>query len=308
MIKLCTKCLKEFETHSNRKFLCDTCQLENSKKESICVKCGNVRHIRKYQKDTSLCIKCVNVGRKHSEETNIKNSERNKGKGNGFYGKKHSDESKLKCGQYERTEEQKQQASQSIKLVTNTRPVFDIWEEKFGTDVANQKEQSRRTKISKKVSGENNPMYGKPSPTGSGNGWSGWYKEQYFRSILELSYLKYLYDNNIRFESGEQKKYSIPYIIDGVKRNYFCDYFLIDSDMFVEIKPKALLNSKDNLLKFETAKKVLCDRFIIKTEDDLKKLTDIEILDMYNNQEIKWLDRYQKKFEERYLNVTTHSN
>jgi hypothetical protein len=32
-------------------------------------------------------------------------------------------------------------------------------------------------------------MYGKPSPQGSGNGWSGWYKGKYFRSIMELSFI-----------------------------------------------------------------------------------------------------------------------
>lgn len=33
-----------------------------------------------------------------------------------------------------------------------------------------------KEKLSERFSGEGNPMFGKPSPEGSGNGWSGWYK------------------------------------------------------------------------------------------------------------------------------------
>ena len=44
--------------------------------------------------------------------------------------------------------------------------------------------------LSKASSGENNPMFGRPSPNKSGAGIGGWYKEKiYFRSILELSFI-----------------------------------------------------------------------------------------------------------------------
>ncbi len=48
------------------------------------------------------------------------------------------------------------------------------------------KEKHRQNAI-----GEGNNMYGRPSPQGSGNGWSGWYKERYFRSLRELMFLIY---------------------------------------------------------------------------------------------------------------------
>lgn len=308
MYKKCIECSNEFETNSNRKVLCDSCQIKNSKIEVICEKCGNKRLIRKYQKDTKLCKKCINIGRKHSEETNKKNSERNKGELNGFYNKTHSVETKQKIGKYKRSDRQKEQARNSLKEVTNTRPIKDIWIEKYGNEIAQQKENNRREKLRIKNSGELNPMYGKPSPSGSGNGWSGWFNNYYFRSLLELSYLKYLIDNNIKFETGEQKKYSISYLIDGIQHNYFCDYYLIDDDIFIEIKPKALLNTKINSIKFNNAKQKFEDRFVILTEDNIIKLTDNEILDMYNSQQLKWIDRYQKKFEERFLNASSDNN
>ena len=45
-------------------------------------------------------------------------------------------------------------------------------------------------------------MYGRFSPRGSGNGWSGWYKEWYFRSLLELSYMI----NETKFNMGYWRK------------------------------------------------------------------------------------------------------
>ena len=49
--------------------------------------------------------------------------------------------------------------------------------------------QEALIKISNASKGKNNPMYGKPSPQGSGNGWSGWYKGIYFRSLLYSSFM-----------------------------------------------------------------------------------------------------------------------
>ena len=46
-----------------------------------------------------------------------------------------------------------------------------------------------KEKFSLRMRGKNNHMYGKPSPNGSGNGWSGHYGSFYFRSLLELSFL-----------------------------------------------------------------------------------------------------------------------
>jgi hypothetical protein len=46
-----------------------------------------------------------------------------------------------------------------------------------------------KKKMSDSISGEKNFWFGKPSPVGSGNGWSGWYKGWYFRSLLELSFM-----------------------------------------------------------------------------------------------------------------------
>ena len=80
-------------------------------------------------------------------------------------------------------------------------------------------------------------MYGKPSPQGSGNGWSGWYKGWYFRSLLELSYMILVIERfNISWSNGEKIKITYKNF-SGINRNYFPD-FLLNNKYIIEIKPK----------------------------------------------------------------------
>lgn len=156
-------------------------------------------------------------------------------------------------------------------------------------------------KRSKMNSGKNNPMYGKPSPQGSGNGWSGWYKGIFFRSILELSYIKYLIDNNIKFKNAEKKKYRVEYIdYKGNKRNYFPDFYLINSNEIIEIKPKKLIKSEINDIKFKAAKEKYGSKFKIITEDNIKKLNFNDIFKLIECGDLQFIKRYEEKFNESY--------
>lgn len=150
--------------------------------------------------------------------------------------------------------------------------------------------------------GESNGMYGRPAPQGSGNGWSGWYRGIFFRSIIELSYIIYLDSNNIEFKVAETKDYSVKYDIDGSIKNYFPDFHLIDTDEIVEIKPYNLINTRLNILKFEAARLIYGERFKVVTEKDIPILTTHDMVEMYNTNQIVFTDRYKQKFIERYLN------
>jgi len=169
------------------------------------------------------------------------------------------------------------------------------YEERYGKE----KSDKIKKKISNKTFGENNPMFGKPSPKGSGNGWSGWYNDIFFRSILELSYLKYLIDNEINFESAEKSKYAIEYNNGSIKRKYFPDFYLIDDDILIEVKPSKLINTEQNKQKFKEAKKR--DNFLILTENEIEILSDEEIKKLTINKNIKWIKRYEKKYKEKYI-------
>lgn len=170
------------------------------------------------------------------------------------------------------------------------------------TRVGKQRALEIKAKLSKAASGKNNPMYGKPSPTGSGNGWSGWYKGWYFRSLLELSYMINVIEaQGLSWESGEQKQYRIPYELGGVPRNYYCDFVI--GAALIEIKPKNLKNMALNLIKRAAAEAWCTDhgfQYLLILSDTFTKLSEKEIADLRNTGVIKFLPRYEEKYKKRY--------
>ena len=168
-----------------------------------------------------------------------------KGINNPFYGKTHTEESKQYMGKRgERCEKEKQRLRALLKKHSNRRSIYDIWNEKYGVDIANEKKEKLRQKQSVNASGSNNHMYGKPAPKGSGNGWKGWYKGWFFRSLRELSYMVNVIEaNNWTWCNAEKKKFKVQYIDwEGKTRNYFPD-FLVNNNTIIEIKPKKLWNT-----------------------------------------------------------------
>ena len=144
-------------------------------------------------------------------------------------------------------------------------------------------------------------MYGKPSPQGSGNGWSGWYKGWFFRSIHELSYMiNVIEKNGWKWESGEQKKFSIPYVDwEGKPRTYFAD-FVIDGKLLVECKPKRLHKSVAVQSKQKGAIE-FCQKngLTYQIECPILLSTD-EMKSLHDSKKITLLDRYEVKYIERY--------
>ena len=171
------------------------------------------------RKKNTSCRKC-------SQSKVEGRSERFKGKNGPFYGRHHTAESiakmlKNKNYSYAQTKEFAEKSARHGKdNGMYGRSFYDVWLEKYGKEEADKRMDIYKSKKSKRYSGKGNPMYGKPSPQGSGNGWSGWYKEHFFRSLRELSYMHDLDDKGLKWETGETKKYSI--------RNIFwlyCVYF-----------------------------------------------------------------------------------
>ena len=276
------------------------------KKEVSCVKCNTIRVIGATSKPGAYCRACSSIGKnlgmKHSAETKKKHSVGQLGEKNPFYGKKHSEKSKLGIGKYERSAETKQLARDNLarNRRDNTKSNYIIWLEKYGEDVANEKLKLFKEKQSIANRGERNSMYGRPSPQGSGNGWSGWYAGHYFRSLLELSFLVYLITNKIQFETGELIKHSVQYETAGIVKNYFCDFYLIETEEHIEIKPIRLTNTVENIAKFLAAR-TIHKKFKVMTENDFVKITPDEIVKLYSSGELVWLPRYEEKFIKRYL-------
>jgi hypothetical protein len=287
-IRNCPKCNKEI-THKNE------ISFKRAVKNSLpCVKCtANIREQKKpkikkeYKRNCPVCnkeiiynqLKSFNRASKlntacsvscRSKETNSRPS----------------------------AKEKKRKASSGENNPMYKKSYYDIWVERYGKDEADKRQESHSKKCSNAKKGEKNSMFGKPSPQGSGNGWKGWYRNYYFRSLNELYFLIYLIDNNIEFDNAEKKQYRIPYEMNGTKRSYGADFYLIESKEIIEIKPANLVDSYQNKLKFEAAKQLLGNKFKVLTENDIPKLSIKELHKLYLNNEIVLDKRYVERFKD----------
>jgi hypothetical protein len=207
---------------------------------------------------------------------------------------------------YTKTQEFRDKISQlnNDKIVgTHGKPNYDGWVYKFGKEVADEKLKSVKAKLSILNSGSGNPMFGKPSPKGSGNGWSGWYKGWYFRSLRELTYMiKIIERFNLKWVSGESKKYKISYQdFKGSDRNYFPD-FIINGKYIVECKPKKLWTSDNVIRKKNAAIEYCLTNDLTYKMVDIGKISDEEIKTLKENGFIIFLPRYEKKYKEMFGN------
>ncbi len=264
------------------------------------------------RKKNASCRSCSSKGKGEKLRENFElwlqdNPDFYKSENNGFYGKTHTEESrqkqsKAKKGKRMSPETQfKKGDNVGSKNHMHGRSVYDLWVEKHGKEEADLKKEELRIKQSKKSSGKNNPMYGKPSPKGSGNGWSGWYKGWLFRSLQELSFMVGVIERfGFKWESGESKKWRIEYIDSkGTERNYFPD-FILNEKYMVECKPKKLWESADVKIKKGVAKSFCKEKSLIYKLIEPIKISKEEIKKLYQEGEIKWTDRYQKKYNEQY--------
>ena len=174
--------------------------------------------------------------------------------------------------------------------------MYEYWVIKYGKEIADKKMKDYSEKRSKIHSGKNNPMYGKPSPNGSGQGWKGWYKGHYFRSLREVSFTLYLDANNIPWTTGEAHKFDITYKnYDGTDRTYRPDFF-VNNEKLVEIKPKRLQKTP-NIMAKTAAALIACEKWGIK----------YEIIDFKINPEMikealdKGLIEFARDYKERFL-------
>lgn len=86
--------------------------------------------------------------------------------------------------------------------------------------------------------GKGNPMYGKPSPKGSGRGKGGIRKDigHYVRSRWEANICR-IY--NLHKRPYEYEKYRFTVDVDGSQMTYSPDLYLPDKDLYIEIKGHA---------------------------------------------------------------------
>ncbi len=225
----------------------------------------------------------------------------NKGKNNPFYGKTHTEKTKEKIRQRDKsffsTEEYKQKMSKLVSGENNPmhgKTVMSVWITKHGESKANELMKQFKEKQSINSSGENNPMFGKPAPQGSGNGWSGWYKGWYFRSLKELSYVVNVLEvNGDVWQSAESAKIKIPYLNwEGTQRTYIPD-FIVNSNLLVEVKPTKLKSSISVRSKQVAAELFVKERGWTYVIVDSPPITNEQIQALHDTQQLKFINRYE---------------
>lgn len=283
------------------------------KVERICERCGvdfscNVKskcYVKLYAKH-KFCRSCIKKNRWESlseeEKNKIKATLDKNGKSRPFQGKKHTEESKQKLSKSNtgkvRSEEYKKHISHYM-TINNPRKGgknnYEVWIEKYGKEEADKRKVIFVEKQRILNSGSNNKMYGKPSPNGSGNGWKGWYKDIFFRSLLELAYLHYLFENNIEFKNGELIR--IPYVsYDASDHTYSPDY-IIDK-VLVEIKPQRLIDNGQLVrIKKEAAEKWCLENGYEYKLICVEKLPLDLVIKLESDKSIVFTDKTKIKFE-----------
>jgi len=290
-----------------------------------CPKCGkDLYYTSKYnrnalEKKGTLCMSCSSVIKNKKHGNNKKFIERygtkgnNIGKDNAFYGKHHTEETKEKILKdrdysYAKTKDfrKKQSINNSgIKNPMYGKTYYDIWISKYGKIEADKRQKEKIKKNSIASSGKNNPMYGKPTPQGAGNGWSGWYKGWFFRSLRELSYMvKEIERKNKKWRTAETKDLKIKYVdYKGSERTYVADFLVEEKDL-IEVKPKKLKKSLTVRLKAKAARKFCKEKGLTYKIKDVKTLSEKEIKELHDKKIIKFTDRYEKKYNERLQNIS----
>ena len=177
------------------------------------------------------------------------------------------------------------------------KSVYDVWVEKYGKEEADRRRRDFGRKVSERTKGKNNPMYGKVPSNGSGAGISGWYKNWYFRSLRELSFMINVIEKECHeWKSAESSEFTIRYLdVNGVERTYHPD-FVLDNKIIVEIKPEKLQLNENNQRKQDGAI-LWCA-----TNGFEYKMVDADIIepdilyDMYTSGVIKFNEKSLKRF------------
>lgn len=208
-------------------------------------------------------------GRKFTEEHKKNISRAAKGRSSSFKGKSHTEEQKLKWSKIR---------SGGMYVGRNNPRYGDhrTWDELYGKERADElrdlnRSKSKRDKISKSQKERLRNINSLSNNTYS-FGTSGWYKNIYFRSCLELSFLLWADDNKYNVKSAENSNFSLSYMHNNERFTYFPDFYIEDTGEVVEIKPSRFLNYSKIKSKSKYANNKFGEKYLILTEKDLNKI------------------------------------
>lgn len=196
------------------------------------------------------------TGHKDTIETREKKKLSKLGKNNPNYGKPslnrgthHSKESKLKQSNARKLWHETHKPTRGMKGKHHKPESCKLMSDKR-KGVSKSKEWGK--KIGDAIKGKNNGMYGKPRPDGAGITKGYYYNSplqgyKYLRSSYELAYAKYLDQHNILWY---YEPISFVMIINGKDTSYTPDFYLPETNKFIEIKGWMRLEAELKIQKF----------------------------------------------------------
>ena len=117
----------------------------------------------------------------------------------------------------------------SDKVAAMSNKIKKFYQTHPGNFTGRKHSDETKAKIGAKTSISNLQKFDRPS----GKGKRGYYRGIYCQSSWELAYVLFCIDNKVNFVRN--KKY-FNYVYDGKTRHYFPDFYLPDTDTYVEIK------------------------------------------------------------------------
>jgi len=189
---------------------------------------------------------------------------------------------------------------------------------KYGDEQAVEK----YTDWSKKLSshgfkfGNLNPSYGKSPPLNSGKSYKGWYKNLFFRSVLELLFIfDYERQNNCLPISADSKDLRITYLFGSGEKTYIPDFYCPIKNTIYELKCSYFTSEPINIAKFSAAKLIYPSKgFVYKiiSECDIENFPGFDsfiskLKTLNDNATIKLTDKSVVKLNNR-LKITGDKN
>jgi hypothetical protein len=166
-------------------------------------------------------------------------------------------------------EEKSIKISKALAGIKHTREHHEkITQSKIKNNTLNHTQETKdkiREKVTKTL---NSPDFDKSRliSHNKNNPNQGYHKGFYCRSSYERLFVDFCEEYNIELLSAENNNYAVKYESDGKIRTYFPDFYLVNFDLVVEIKPISMYDYGDNLTKFFEAKKKY--RFEVLTEEE----------------------------------------
>lgn len=194
------------------------------------------------------------------------------------------------------------EARNEVYKISQRGSTLAYWIKKLGTEAGIQKYNSIGKKKSR--SGVNNGMYGKTPPKNAGRGFTGYYKNIYFRSMLEYHFIKMFQCYHIESCDVANSRFVVSYD----NKTYRPDFFIPDLNIVFEIKSRYFAKHSDTIKKRRAFIEKFGDKYdYVVITDEYIKQDNRDVIADYHAGHLKIsknkLDRFFKRYKINESNI-----